>query len=68
MDMIFKKTRVIYNAKERSYVVQYRDDFGIWHHHCYFTIDSCEGDEEIAKNLAIERAQILLGNKVVWES
>ena len=68
MELIFKKTRVVYNAKESSYVVQHRDNFGIWHDHCFFLIDSFGGDKEITENMAIQRAKTLLKNEVVWES
>jgi hypothetical protein len=61
----FLKTRVVYNAAELTYEVQYYK-WLMWRYHCQYSVDNF--GKERAKELAIEKAKAILEDEVVWES
>lgn len=64
MKFLYKTVKVIYNGHQKRYEVWYRNWF-MWHYDSCYKISEYTNQER-AKQLAIERAQGLLGSAEVW--
>jgi len=69
---LYKNVRVVYDAHQKMYMVQYRKWF-TWHHDEVYKFDTdtnyrthCRTQTE-AKAMAIARAEALLETAVVWQ-
>lgn len=64
MKFLYKTVKVIYNGHHKQYEIWYRNWFK-WHYdYCYKISEYL--NQERAKQLAIERAQGMLGTAEVW--
>lgn len=64
MKFLYKTVKVIYNGHHKQYEIWYRNWFK-WHFDSCYKISE-HLNQERAKELAIERAQGMLGTAEVW--
>lgn len=64
MKPLYLSVKVIYDGHQKRYEVYYRNWFK-WHYDSCYKVDEYLNQER-AKELAIERAQGMLGTEEVW--
>lgn len=65
MKILYKSSKVIYNAHEKKYEIWYKNWF-VWRFDTCYKVDEYL-NSETAKEKAIERAQALLNTVEVWK-